>query len=298
MPIVLVVDDSPVDQKLVGGLLQRDIDWLVEFSHDVDSALAMIRDVSPDLVVTDLQMPGRSGLDLIREGREKFPHIPIVLITGKGSEQLAVEALQAGAASYVPKQALSDDLCDTVERMLKLAAQDRNKERLMNLTTNCRFQFKIDSDLTLIPPLVEFVRDSIQLLRLADPVVIRHVSVAVEEAMANAILHGNLEMEPNRARASRHALPGSEDYELLQERMGSEPFTSRKVLFGMDVTRKKCQFAIKDHGPGFDVDAITSASDETLIGESTSRGLTLIRNFMDEVTFDATGNEIRMSREF
>ena len=181
MPIVLVVDDSPVDQKLVGGLLKRDIDWLVQFADNVESAISMINDISPDIVITDLQMPGMSGMELLKIAREQFAHIPVILMTGKGSEELAVQALHAGASGYVPKSALASSLNETVDQMLALAERDKNKDRLMDFTSNCRYQFKMDTDPDLIPPLIEFIGDSMKLLRLGDLVLIRHVAVAVEE---------------------------------------------------------------------------------------------------------------------
>ena len=183
MPIVLVVDDSPVDQKLVGGLLQRDIDWLIEFADNVDTALSMISDISPDLVITDLQMPGKSGIELLKIAREKFPHIPVILITGKGSEELAVEALHAGAASYVPKSALAASLNDTVNQMLALAEKDKHKDRLMNLTTNCRYQFKMDNDPKLIPSLVEFIIDTLNMMKLGDLVLVEPITTTLQEIL-------------------------------------------------------------------------------------------------------------------
>ena len=96
MPFILVADDSATDRKLIGGLLNRDIEWIVEFAEDGEAAMSMIEDVTPDLVVTDLQMPKLDGLELCRRSRGQFPQIPVVLVTGKGSEDLAVEALAAG----------------------------------------------------------------------------------------------------------------------------------------------------------------------------------------------------------
>ncbi len=298
MPIVLVVDDNPVDQKLAGGLLQLDVDWLVSFANNVESALDSISDIAPDIVVTDLQMPGMSGLELLQIAREKFPHIPVVLMTGKGSEELAVEALHAGAASYVPKSALSTNLAKTVQQILALAEHNKNKDRLMDFTSNCRYQFKMDSDPKLIPPLIEFVGDAMSQLHLADLVLIRHVAVAIEEAVVNAMFHGNFEFDSNQVQATRNALPGTEAFELLESRLNEEPYASRKVFFGLDVSRTQGKFAVRDQGPGFDVKSLPDLKQSSSLTESTNRGLTLINNFMDEVTFNDAGNEIRMSLNY
>src|SRR5687768_8414998 len=103
MATVLIVDDAAVDRKLVGGLLARGKDLQVEFAASGEEALAKLTEVRPALVVTDLVMPGMSGLELVAQIVEQHPQIPVILMTGKGSEEIAVKALKAGAASYVPK---------------------------------------------------------------------------------------------------------------------------------------------------------------------------------------------------
>jgi CheY-like chemotaxis protein len=110
MPIILVADDSETDRKLIEGLLRPKLDWIVQFAENGSQAFDMIGEIFPDVVVTDLQMPEMDGIQLCAEAKVEYPDVPIVLITGKGSEELAVEALDAGAASYVPKSALANSL--------------------------------------------------------------------------------------------------------------------------------------------------------------------------------------------
>src|SRR5947207_14855647 len=129
MATVLVVDDSAVDRRFVGGILSRDGKYKVEFAEDGSQALARIREAEPDLIVTDLQMPNRNGLELVAAVRMHHPGVPIVLMTGHGSEDLAVEALHRGAANYVPKPQLGDRLLEAVEEAPSMAPADRTDER-------------------------------------------------------------------------------------------------------------------------------------------------------------------------
>src|SRR5688500_5446588 len=105
MATVLVVDDSAVDRRLVAGLLKQS-NLQVEMAETGREALDCLRATPIDLVVTDLQMPELDGLGLVRHVRDHGPHVPVILITAHGSEDLAIEALHAGAASYVPKSEL------------------------------------------------------------------------------------------------------------------------------------------------------------------------------------------------
>ncbi len=132
MATVLVVDDSAVDRRLVGGLLGKKFPDSIEYAADGVEALARMKTVAPDVVVTDLTMPAMDGLELVRRVRKEHPEIPVILMTAYGSESLALEALNQGAASYVPKSQLGDRLVDTVEEVLSLSRADRHHARLLD----------------------------------------------------------------------------------------------------------------------------------------------------------------------
>src|SRR5262249_49705046 len=119
MPKVLIVDDSAFDRQRAGKLLElRPGEPALEFAgelqvvyaSDGQEALTVIEAEKPDLVVTDMQMPGMDGLNLVRRVRIKYPLIPVILMTSQGSEEIAIEALRRGAASYVPKRNLPHPL--------------------------------------------------------------------------------------------------------------------------------------------------------------------------------------------
>src|SRR6185436_5263598 len=155
MATVLVVDDSAVDRRFVGGILSRDGRFQVEFAEDGAQALSRMRDARPDVIVTDLQMPNRNGLELVAAVRMHHPEVPIILMTGHGSEDLAVEALHRGAANYVPKTQLGERLVEAVEEALTLSKADRTYGRLIGCLERCEFEFVLESDPSLIDPLVD-----------------------------------------------------------------------------------------------------------------------------------------------
>src|SRR4030095_10857516 len=157
MPRVLVVDDSAVDRRFVGGLLSKSGRYQVDFAEDGSQALSHMRQSPPDLIVTDLQMPNRNGLELVAAVRMHHPSVPIILMTGHGSEDLAVEALHRGATNYVPKPQLGERLLESVEEALSLARADRTYDRLISCLTRCDFDFELDNDPALIDPLVDLV---------------------------------------------------------------------------------------------------------------------------------------------
>ncbi len=99
---VLVVDDDPAVGVVLSGLLRQDgLDVVVVRS--AEEALTRL-DARPfDAVVTDLRMDGMDGMELLRRARERWPELPVVVISAHGTIQLAVEAMKRGAADFVTK---------------------------------------------------------------------------------------------------------------------------------------------------------------------------------------------------
>jgi len=101
-PHILVVDDEPNVRKVLGALLEQ-AGYLTTRAADADEALDLVRAQDPDLVISDLKMPGMDGLELLRRLKEGFPEIPVVLLTAHGTVEAAVEAMKEGALDFLTK---------------------------------------------------------------------------------------------------------------------------------------------------------------------------------------------------
>ena len=112
-PFVLIVDDNIVDQRVAGANIETGLGWSIAYAGDGNEALAAMAVKLPDVVLTDLQMPNMDGLELVGAIRSSYPSVPVVLMTAFGNEKIAMKALELGAASYVPKLSLHQDLAAT-----------------------------------------------------------------------------------------------------------------------------------------------------------------------------------------
>ena len=112
--ILLVDDEEYFRSRLTKAFVNRG--FTVYQASNVDEALEQIRQNSPAMAVVDLRMPGKSGLDLIREARQLVPEIRIVVLTGYGSIATATEAIKLGALYYLPKPADVDDILNAFDR--------------------------------------------------------------------------------------------------------------------------------------------------------------------------------------
>ncbi len=292
MPIILLVEDSEVDRRLMTGLLNVDFDWLVSHASNGVEALGMMADTSPDVVVTDMLMPEMDGMQLVTEIGDQFPDVPVILVTGQEDATMAFQALKQGAASYVAKSKLAEELLETVEQVLSLRDADHFDERIVQLTTNTRYRFDLDNDPALIAPLVDRVQQGMVGMQLCSAAQRMHIGVALEEALLNAMYHGNLELPPHRLTEIRQLLHDGKTSDLVEERRQQAPYSQRRIQVAADFTRQRAQFVVGDDGDGFDSKAkLAQASMEG----SGGRGLVLIQTFMDEVIFNPAGNEMRMT---
>jgi CheY-like chemotaxis protein/anti-sigma regulatory factor (Ser/Thr protein kinase) len=292
MPIILIVDDCLTDRRRAGGLLSR-AGFEITYANDGAGALDRIAEQRPDAIVTDLQMPELDGLGLVTAVTRDHPFVPIVVVTSQGSELVAVQALQAGAASYVPKRDLGAQLVEAVRRVCLAAGENRDFARLAERVIHYQVRYELESDLTLIAPAVRAVRESLAGFRRHDESGALRAAIAFEEALLNAFYHGNLEVTSDL----RDEDPG-DFYQLAKQRCDEFPFRDRKITVDVAVTPHEVRFRIADEGPGFDPASLPDPTDPENIARASGRGLLLIRTFMDEVAHNPRGNEIAMLKRF
>jgi two-component system response regulator RegA len=114
--LALVVDDDEVFRKrLCRALTQRN--WSADEAGDGETALSYARERSPDLVLVDLRMPGRGGLDVLQELRSIDSSMTIIVLTGYGSIPTAISAMKLGADHYLSKPADADQILAVYERL-------------------------------------------------------------------------------------------------------------------------------------------------------------------------------------
>lgn len=289
MPQILVVDDSPVDRRLIGGLVAKLSDSDVVYAHDGEAALRSLVESPPAVVLVDLIMPGMDGLQLVERIREDFPHVPTILMTSQGNEEVAVRALQKGAASYVPKARAASELGHTIRGVLRQARLASTHHRLMGYMVESTCRFELENDLTLIAPLVTHLQEMLARLRLCDETERMRVGIALDEAIVNAVYHGNLELSSELRDAGRDTYQKT-----AEERTRISPYSDRKLHISASVSPDRAQFDIRDEGPGFDPALLPDPTDPANLESLGGRGILLMRTFMDEVTFDPSGRAVTM----
>jgi DNA-binding response OmpR family regulator len=284
----IVVDDSPTQamdlrQRLVRG------GFHVTVAPSPSEALKLVERQTPDVLLTDLVMQEMDGIELVRRVRRKHPGLPIILLTAAGTEESAVAALRAGAAGYVAKKNLGRDLFRTLENVLMQWRAATAEERAAKHLTLTRSRFVLGVDPALLAPLIGRLQANLRRLNLFDETEQTRIGMALREALANAVEHGNLEAS-SKLREDDETVY----HRLLAERRQQPPYCDRRVFVAAEESRHGVTYAIRDEGPGFDPTTLLDPTDPANLECVSGRGLLLIHAFMDEVRHNPTGNEITM----
>lgn len=190
-PSILIVDDEEIIRASCLRILS-DEQYTLDTAGNAGSALEKARKNHFDLVLTDIMMPGDSGLDLLKKLKEEQPETDVIIITGYGTVKTAVEALQLGAYDYIEKPFTPEVLINTVARCLE-------KKRL--LLENLRLRQEIN-ELYSLDNIIGTSREMQKIFKLiatvapaASTVLITGESGTGKELVARAIHYNSVRKE-------------------------------------------------------------------------------------------------------
>ena len=157
-------------------------------------------------------------------------------------------------------------------------------------------RFSLANNHRLVRPLVEYLCQRAAEFELCDATLEKHLAaIALEEALLNAAVHGNLELSSAELLEAGSELLSLGKAELIVRRQQATPYCDRRIHVRAAYSGDVAEFIIRDEGPGFDYTVCTPlVIDDGELNRPTGRGLMLMYSFMDEVQFNAKGNEVTM----
>ena len=291
MTRVLVVDDSVEDQQQIADILGPHAGFELSHALTMDEAFAQLESNAPDVVVLDPCLPGQDGPQVVRHIREKLPQTPTVIVSSSGNENVAILALKSGAASYVPKHLLEEELFTTVRDVCQLSQQRRCHQRMLAGMKSLECSFELDSDRSLLPALVGFLQEHMTRLGVCDESDITRVGIALDEALVNALYHGNLELDSQLREQDTDVYQ-----QMAVDRAARHPYCNRLLRVDVKITTACAEITISDDGPGFDPQRLPDPTDPANLDKLSGRGVLLMRTFMDEVDFNDKGNRVTLRK--
>lgn len=291
---ILLIDDDPAVLDMVNSALSH-YGMEVHAYPDAAQALDLLQNPSApafDLVISDINMEGLDGFDVIHKVKATQPHLPVVLMTGQASVDYAIRAMRMGASNLFMKPIAIRDLVQSVFHLVDLHRDLRLADAGLRGLVNERRHFLFRSDELDIPSLMHHLTDRLVPMGFASSNNLDVIAMAFHEALVNALEHGNLELESSL----KGDLFAEEDpYQRLRaERMRDPAFAGRLIEVRLAMDTERFELEISDEGRGFDASEIFPLPKDSDMAPHCGRGLPLILLVMDEVHFSEKANQIRM----
>jgi DNA-binding NtrC family response regulator len=124
---ILVVDDEPIVLDSCKLILEAE-DYDVELVPSVDEAVEALKKSDFGLLLVDVKMPVRDGMSLMREVKENWPEMPIVVMSGYPTRETVAAVAEIGASKFIPKPFTPDELCEIVRQFTQKEESNGNKK--------------------------------------------------------------------------------------------------------------------------------------------------------------------------
>jgi len=287
----LIVDDNPTITRLI-ELQMGKAGYCCDTAANGEEALQKINKNNFDLVISDISMPGISGLELLTSIKRKKPHLPVLIITGHATIENAVKALRLGAINFITKPIRFDEVFETINKVLDIYKQKKAIHASAKYLIQEARHFAIPTSELYVSDLATYLTEPLEQISLVDTACRKSVTMAIYETLTNAVEHGNLELDSSLKFNKNGGMAAFKT--IKEQRMHDPAFASRKVTIQSAITAAMAQFTIADEGAGFDYTALVNPTSEDCIEKPHGRGIFLIQQIFDEVRFNHSGNSISL----
>ncbi len=286
---LLVIDPCPDTQARIAEQLQGR-GFSVVAASDPTAALTMIDMATPDIVITELFLPAAAGLTFLKQLKSRHELCPVIVMAKDAPESTIVQALRIGAADYLHKPVMEEELAHALQRARNLVPGD-----LADVPGFCRseYQLTVDSDPTHIPMVISWL---IKTTAAPLPSIRRlHLRGALQELLFNAVEHGNLEIQYQE---KQKALMDGCYEQLLAHRLAQARLRNRRVTMHVlhDKDANSLTYRIADEGKGFKWRSLLTRADEACgVEDANGRGMFLARSFFPCLAYNERGNEVTIT---
>ncbi len=288
---ILVVDDEDIIRESFEEIFNKKGYQVIKACNGVH-ALELLEHSTVDLAIVDLKMPKMNGMTLLKKLKESYTDLPVILMTGYGSEDIAAQALNAGAVNYIKKPFNLLSVIDSIEKTLFYKVyKDRLTKREVLIKKTLRnlkqFELEFPIELETIEGGVMFISEFL----FAGSKYKTNIEIGVHEALLNAYYHGSL----NALDGIKLNHEPIDLYAIAAEKLKDESVRNKRITLKITSNADEYTFFIKDDGDGFDWREVYNKVEEDFERKPFWRGITLIKTFFDDVAWNEKGNEIIMT---
>jgi len=289
MTTILMIVPSNQRISIERGLRSEFEDIQIEFADTHSEVRERIGLHPVDVLVCPLHLVLTEDGSLIDQATEFGIS---VVVYGELADAFRLEqAVSNGASGQIIEQRLAADLpmllSSVFEQRNAMTQQQIMREKIVMRT----LKVEMGNDKNAINGIVQHLLDECESQGVIKEVDRMKVGVSLEEALVNAIVHGNLEV------SSKLREGNDDEFEKLIELRQKQPeYADRSATIECSISQTEAIFTIQDDGPGFDVAAIPDPTDPEYIERPSGRGILLMRSFMDDVQYNETGNCVTLTK--
>jgi len=289
---VLLVEDDPLSRQFLKEMVERQ-NHEVSVAEDGRQGFEVFCTFKPDLVITDINMPHMSGLELLAKIRERNDEVIVIVTTAYGCEDYALEALRQRANNYVAKPVRYEELVPVLKKYAAII-RHRLATEVQGKVTRRELTVEFENRLSDVPRMASWlVRETAGCLSTQQRLGI-HLGLA--ELLSNAIEYGNLEITKAEKLEALAADPHDGVFKLHRIKLENRLLADRRVVVDYSMAASACEWIIQDAGKGFDWKSlIVEPSEENLL-EAHGRGIMLSRMQFDELEYLGSGNTVRIRK--
>ncbi len=288
---ILIAEDDLYSRKYLEDLLRLE-KYECLTAKNGEEALEIYKKNKIDVIITDIQMPRLSGLELLEEVRKERSDVLIIMTTAYGSEEFAIRALQLGANNYLKKPINVEQLLQLLAKYQKLLSHPRiNVEELGKIEYK-HLKIVFENKFENISNIVQQLMHEID-VKFDDAEKI-NIELGLLELITNAVEHGNLEISYYQ---KQEALNNNELEKLYEQRANDSRYANRYIKVEYLFNDGYCQWTIQDQGRGFDYNSLPDPTKDNLL-ELNGRGIFISRFLFDELTYLGCGNCVKIRKYY
>ena len=292
-PRILYAEDDRVTRELFRSFFAR-MGWAYEVVADGDAAVRSVAQHSYDVVITDLRMPGLTGLDVLRHIRQSSPHQAVIVITGSGDVADMLGLLREGASDIIQKPVDFDTVEKSILRVVSSVRERESEKRLYRFVEDEHTRLVMTSKDLSETRLPLFIAERLYRGGKIDLNCKLRMDLAFQEALTNSLEHGNLELDSEWKDEIDSS--GIDRYSLVKRQRLLDPvYAGRLIEIEIDFDGRCVSVAIKDAGRGWCGPNSAKPLSENVACHG--RGLALIYASMDKVLLTDEGRRIVLVKQ-
>lgn len=293
---ILVCDDSI---SLVDGLVRilQVSGYEVDPAYNGHDALRKLSVKEYDLVVSDIEMPSMTGLELLEYVRHNYDKISFILMTGYLEQDYFIKAIQLGASDFIRKPIDTDHLLKSIQLQINKKKEDVDflsvSDKVSLLDIKLSLPSHMFRQVDFIQIFTKFFSQNLNLGKTAS----NEMLLCMEEMLYNAFIHGTL-----RLNMQERTLNYDEYRDLIYTKLKEQDIAAKKIHVRLSVnqTKQVIVFEVEDEGQGFDYKNWLSklkTSDGVRLDEY-GRGISILFHLSDKVSFSKGGRLVRVEKKF